>query len=206
MRRLARPYATVTAFAVLALPLIVSGCARSEKSEAAAKLAARITACDLFPEEVAARVSHQAVARMTSTLEDAGKPDPAQCVYNSGTLEQPRILSLLVRTFNDRESAARVEADSLVYLARLAGRPVLHIRDVGDGAVWAGGKVQQLHVRRGPVQLLITVQSPDGSEQLAESREVAAEALTRLDAILSSPEKAGPGAPSAPASAPPAKN
>jgi len=177
------------AAAVAAALLGLSGCTPSSKSEEAARLAAKIQACDLFPADEAVRVSHEQVARMTSTLEDAGKPDPAQCVYNSGSLAQPRILSLLVRTFNDRESAARVEGDSQVYLGRLAGRPILHIGSIGDGAVWAGGKVQQLHVRRGPVQLIITVQSPDGSEQLAEARTIAVLALARLEPVLAAHER-----------------
>jgi hypothetical protein len=185
-RRPSAAPAALFGLSLLALgPLaLLPGCGRSDKSEAAAKLAAKLQACELFPEDLARTASHESVARMTSTLEDGGKPDPGQCVYNSGTLEKPRILSLLVRTFNDAESSKRVEVDSGVYLARLAGRPILHIQDIGDSAVWAGGKVQQLHLRRGPVQMIITVQSPDGSEQLAEARAIAASALTRLDPIL----------------------
>jgi len=194
MRNPAQP-AAFLALAVLCT--LLGACTSSEKSARTAELQAKIQACELFPDDLAVRVSGESVARMTSTLEDAGKPDPAQCVYNSGTLEKPRILSLLVRSFNDAESTARVESDSRVYLARLAGRPVVRIAGLGDGALWAGGKVQQLHVRRGPVQLLITVQSPDGSEQLAEARTIAAQALAKLEPILAAhaasqpPAKAG---------------
>lgn len=170
--------------------LALAGCTPSQKSESAAQLQAKIMACDLFTGEDAQRVSHENVARMTSTLEDAGKPDPAQCVYNSGTLDRPRILSLQVRTFNDAASAARVEEDSRKPLSRLAGRPTVLIGGLGDGAVWAGGKVQQLYVRRGPVQLVVTVNSPDGSEQLAEARGIAVQALARLEPILQAHQKA----------------
>lgn len=192
MRTRAGTVALLASFACLCACLC--GCTASEKSARAAELQAKIQACELFPDDLATRVSGESVARMTSTLEDAGKPDPAQCVYNSGTLEKPRILSLLVRSFNDAESTARVESDSRVYLARLAGRPVVRISGLGDGAIWAGGKVQQLHVRRGPVQLLITVQSPDGSEQLAEARTIASQVLAKLEPILAAHAAAQPPA------------
>lgn len=187
--RAAHPLRLAATAAMIAL---AAACTPSQRSLQAAALAAKIKACDLFPQEEAEKVSHESVARMTSTLEDAGHPDPAACVYNSGTLDQPRLLSLVVRNVNDAESAARVEADSLFYLRRLAGKPVLHIRGLGDGAVWAGGKLQQLHVRRGPVQLLVTVQSPDGSEQLAEARTIASLALARLEPILAREAHAAP--------------
>lgn len=188
MKSRSSTWAAVVLVAFVHLALV--GCTPSKKSEVAAQLQAKIMACDLFTGEDAEKVSHESVARMTSTLEDAGKPDLAQCVYNSGTLNEPRILSLQVRTFNDEASAARVEADSRKPLARLAGRPTVLIGGLGDGAVWAGGKVQQLYVRRGPVQLIVTVNSPDGSEQLAEARTIAVQALARLEPILQAHQKA----------------
>lgn len=187
------PSPSAAALALLAA-LALAGCTPSEKSARAAELQAKIKACELFPAELAEKVSGESVARMTSTLEDAGNEDPAQCVYNSGTLDQPRILSLLVRSFNDAESAARVEADSVPVLGRMAGRKVVQVSGLGDGAIWAGGKIQQLHVRRGPVQFLVTVNSPDGSEQLAEARTIANEALAKLEPILKAHVEAHPPA------------
>jgi hypothetical protein len=44
-----------------------------------------------------------------------------------------------------------------------------------------GGQLQQLHVLHGSDQLIITVQSPDGTDQLERARRIASTALSRMD-------------------------
>jgi hypothetical protein len=64
----------------------------------------------------------------------------------------------------------------------MAGK-VQDIPGLGEGAVWVGGQLQQLHVLHGQDQLIITVQSPDGTDQLELARRIASTALSRMDAV-----------------------
>ena len=43
-----------------------------------------------------------------------------------------------------------------------------------------GGPIQQLHVLAGSRELVITVQSPDGTDQLPRARQIAEKVLARL--------------------------
>jgi len=144
--------------------------------------AAQIDACTLFTWEDAQAVAKESVGAMSSTLDDARGRDPGQCVYNAGTLDQPRILSLLLRQFPSATAAQRVLASSRSTFASMSGGKVQEVPGLGDGALWVGGRIQQLHVVRGSTQLVITAQSPDGTDQLAGARQIADKAIARLGA------------------------
>lgn len=161
---------------------LAAGCGTSPESETVANPAAQIDACTLFTWEDAKAVAKESVAGMSSTLDDARGRDPGQCVYNSGTLDQPRILSLLLRHFPNPASAKRVLTSSRSTFANMSGGEVQEVPGLGDGALWVGGRIQQLHVVRGSTQLVITVQSPDGTDQLGAARQIADKALARLGA------------------------
>lgn len=162
---------------------LAAGCGpSSDEPQPAANPAAQIDACTLFTWEDAQEIAKESVAGMSSTLDDARGRDPGQCVYNAGTLDQPRILSLLLRHFSSPESAKRVLTSGRSTFASMSGGKVQEVPGLGDGALWVGGRIQQLHVVRGSTQLVITVQSPDGTDQLASARQIADKALARLDA------------------------
>jgi len=57
------------------------------------------------------------------------------------------------------------------------------VRGLGDAALWVGGRIQQLHVVTGNLQLIITVQSPDGTDQLDKARQIATRVLERLKTV-----------------------
>lgn len=160
---------------------LAAGCSPSPDSQPEAGPAAQIDACTLFTWEDAKEIAGESVAGMSSTLDDAQGRDPGQCIYNAGTLDQPRILSLLLRHFPSPESAKRVLTSSRSTFAGMSGGKVQEVPGLGDGALWVGGRIQQLHVVRGSTQLVITVQSPDGTDQLAGARQIADKALARLD-------------------------
>ena len=143
----------------------------------------KVDACTLFTEADARAVAGESLAAMASTLDEAQGRDPGQCIYNSGNLDQPRILSLLIRQFPTAKSAKGVQESGRSTFSTMTGGKVQDVPGLGDGALWVGGRVQQLHVLRGPVQLVITVQSPDGTDQLKPAREIAEKALARLDKV-----------------------
>ena len=64
----------------------------------------------------------------------------------------------------------------------MSGGKVQDVPGLGDVAVWVGGRIQQLHAVSGNLQLIITVQSPDGTDQLDRARQVAVRVLERLKA------------------------
>jgi hypothetical protein len=141
----------------------------------------QLDACALFTYDDARAIAGESLAGMASTLDEARGRDPGQCIYNSGTLEQPRILSLLIRQHRSLESAQRILKRSRSSFSTMSGGKVQDVPGLGDGALWVGGRIQQLHVLRGATQLVITVQSPDGTtDQLEPAREIAEKVLARM--------------------------
>ena len=162
---------------------LAAGCGGSTDSKAAdanAPAAEPLDACTLFTAEDAQSIAGESIAAMSSTLDEAAGRDPGQCIYNSGSLSEPRILSLLIRPHRSAESAKRVQEASRSTLATMAGR-VQDVPGLGEGALWVGGQLQQLHVLHGDKQLIVTVQSPDGTDQLERARRIATKALARMD-------------------------
>ena len=163
----------------LLLLAVLAACVRSEKPTPPLK----VDACSLFTDADAAAIAGESIAAMSSTIDEARGRDPGQCIYNSGNLEQPRILSLLLRQHRSPEAAKRVQEASRATFETMTGGHVQDVPGLGDGALWAGGRLQQLHVLRGAVQLVITVQSPDGTDQLKPARQIAEKALARLSKV-----------------------
>jgi hypothetical protein len=161
---------------------LAAGCGGSGSETAQEAKEAPLDACTLFTYEDAQAVAGETIAVMSSTLDDARGRDPGQCIYNSGSLDQPRIISLLIRQHRTPERAKRFQESSRSSLRSMAGVEVRDISDLGDGALWVGGRIQQLHMLKGDRQFVITVQSPDGTDQLIRAREVAGKVLGKLNA------------------------
>jgi hypothetical protein len=160
---------------------LAAACGGSPDTKAADSNAAAepLDACTLFTAEDAQAIAGESIAAMSSTLDEAAGRDPGQCIYNSGNLSEPRILSLLIRPHRSAESAKRVQEASRSTLTTMAGR-VQDVPGLGEGALWVGGQLQQLHILHGDRQLIITVQSPDGTDQLEHARKIASTALARI--------------------------
>jgi hypothetical protein len=166
---------------LLAAALAVTGCGGSETKTAKTEgEAPPLDACTLFTYEDAEAVAGEVLAAMSSTLDDARGRDPGQCIYNSGTLEQPRILSLFIRQHKNPDRAKRFLESSRSSLRSMSGADVQDVPGLGDGALWVGGRIQQLHMVKDNRQFIITVQSPDGTDQLPRARQVAEKVLGRV--------------------------
>lgn len=168
---------------LLATALAV-GCGGTESgtAEIGDQAAPPLDACTLFTYEDAQAIAGETLAAMSSTLDDARGRDPGQCIYNSGTLAEPRILSLLIRQHRNADRAKRFQESSRSSLRSMSGGKVQDIPGLGDGALWVGGRIQQLHVVKGDRQFIITVESPDGTDQLPRARQIAEKVLGRLPA------------------------
>jgi hypothetical protein len=178
-------------FLLLLAPLLLAACGdstapKSGKTEGAAPAVAglpansAIDACDLFPNDEANAIAGGYVSGMSSTLEDAKGRNPLSCAYNAGSTEQPRILSLLVRLHEDSERAEKALRSARGSLDSLTRGDLKDVPNLGHGAFWAGGSLQQLHVRQGEKQLLITCQLVDPAASFAGAEKIAKAALGRL--------------------------
>ena len=161
---------------------IASGCGGSaDTNKTGAKAEApKLDACQLFTYEDTEAIAGESLAAMASTLDEAQGRNPGECIYNAGTIEQPRILSLLIRPHRSPESAKRVLEGGRSTFSAMTGGQVQDVPGLGDGALWVGGRIQQLHVLHGETELVITVQSGDGKDQLENARQLAGKILSKL--------------------------
>jgi hypothetical protein len=176
-RRFAAPFLLA---AIAASGLAGEGCrgTADSKSEPAPK----VDACQLFTEQDVQAVAGDTLIALSSTMDEAKGRNPQECIYNTGSLDQPRILSLLVRPHRSGSAAKDFLASSRSTLSSMSGGKVSDVPALGDGALWVGGRIQQLHVIAGSQQLIITVQSPDGTDQLPRAKQIATRVLERLRA------------------------
>ena len=173
----------------IATTAMLAGCGGSADSGKEVK-APQLDACQLFTlQDATAITGGDTLAAMSSTLDDARGRDPGQCIYNSGTLDQPRILSLLIRQHRNAAAAKRFQQSSGETLGSMSGGKVQEVPGLGDGAFWVGGRLQQLHVLAGSQQLIFTAQSADGSDQLPIARQIATRSLERLKAAAEAQRK-----------------
>lgn len=164
--------------APLLLSATFSACGGAADTRSSVPL--KVDACQLFTEEDAQAIAGETLAAMSSTMDEAKGRNPLECIYNSGSLDQPRILSLLIRPHRSASAARDFLESSRSALSSMSAGKVQDVRGLGDAALWVGGRIQQLHVATGNLQLIITVQSPDGTDQLDRARQVASRVLERL--------------------------
>jgi hypothetical protein len=162
------------------LTTLWTGCGGSsgEREKNAFRAPEDVEACSLFPYQEAQVIAGAGVASISSTFDDAVKRDPKNCAYNAGSIEVPQILGLEVRpTRTVGEAERRLEA-SRSFLTTLSKGQVQDVQGVGDAALWAGGSVGQLHVRKGAVLLVVTIQA--GKDPLGSAKQVAERAFQRM--------------------------
>lgn len=167
----------------LLLLAVLAACGPSTDSGSPTAEAKKVDACTVFPYEDARAVAGESLASMASTVDEAMGRNPSECLYNSGSTEQPRIISLLIRYHRSPEAAKRIQASSRSSFSSLSGGEVQDVPGLGEGAIWVGGRIQQLHVLTDSRQLVITVQSPDGTDQLFRAKQIAVKVLRRLKAV-----------------------
>ena len=169
----------VTAF------LLACGPASDSREAHAFRAPEKVDACALFPPEEAQAVAGAPIAPVSSTLDNAVGRDLKSCAYNAGSIEVPRMVGLEVRPAKTVREAERRQAASRSYLKTLAKGQIQDVQGVGDAGFWAGGPVGQLHVRKGTVDLVVTVQA--GKDPLGAAKQVAERAFARMQAQKPSP-------------------
>lgn len=174
--------------ALMLIALAVSACGGGSDSADSGAAAgptfdpATLQACQLFTVEDAIGFNGgKRVATMSSTLEEASGGNHLVCTYNAGTRARPRLLGLDIRPAKSPRAAARQLESSRGFLKRLAGGEIQEVPGIGDKAVWAGGDIQQLHVLRGNLVLVISAQTDNAPRSLYIAKVAAKRVLERLE-------------------------
>lgn len=135
-------------------------------------------ACSVLTYERAQGIARRPVAAISSTLDDAQGRSPLMCPYNAGTIEQPQMVSLELRPAASPASASRRMESARPHLERIAKTKVQPLEGIGEEAYWVVG-LQQMHVRKGSVQVVATVQA--GDAPMEDARKLANDAFAAIE-------------------------
>jgi hypothetical protein len=105
--------------------------------------------------------------------------DAAKCSYAT---QQPPfdIVALEVRRYPNAGRAAGAQRGAAGFLPSLSGVDNVAVSGVGDEALWAGGRLGQLHARSGTLRLIVTVEAGTSASRADRARAVATRAVERL--------------------------
>lgn len=167
------------ALAPLLLAMLLTACGGGTDEAARTPAAPPPGACTLFTlDDVREIVGPQeAIAAMSPLLQ---QQTPGKCNYGIGYETPPPLMSLEVQRLPSAERVARVFDSSRSMLERMSRTELEEVPGLGEGAYWAGGEVQQLHVRQGDLRLIITNQVGAPALRRETARRIAETALSRL--------------------------
>jgi hypothetical protein len=121
------------------------------------------------------------LTKASNLVDEHEGPFFAKCGY--GRRGPWRYVGVEVRRSLSPESAARIQQQSRPFLRRLAREPLVEVADLGEAAVWAGGKLGQLHVLQGDLRLILTIELGDDFDGQTLAVQLARLALDRLEAL-----------------------
>lgn len=191
-------------FPALTLALLLAACGGGSDApdgapEGAAFDPASLNACELFTVQDALQFNGgQAVAPRSSTFDDAARSGSAlTCSFNTAvsTPDQPKVLGLEIKPARSPEAASRNLESSRTMLKRLTGGEIQEVPGIGEKAIFVGGTLNQMHVLKGNLVLVVTAQTDNQPRSLYIAKLIAQRVIQRLDGA--------PGAQGAPVSAQP---
>ncbi len=138
-----------------------------------------IHACDLLTLDEADPKGADVLMPVGNAVDSSVGASVAKCAY--GTSDLPvRVVGVEVRRFASPDSAESEQRAARGMLRGLAGADAEPVAGLGDDAAWAGGRLNQLHVRAGDLRLIVSVEVGDEAKRKARAQEIAARALSRL--------------------------
>ncbi|HVG09076.1 MAG TPA: hypothetical protein VNM67_15330 [Thermoanaerobaculia bacterium] len=173
----------------LTFTMLLAACGGGSTSEDAPEGAtidtAKLNACELFTVQDALQFNGgRAVAPRSSTFDDASRSGSSlTCSFNTAvsTPDQPQVLGLEIKPARSPKAAARNLESSRAMLKRLAGGEVQEVPGLGEKAMFAGGTLNQLHVLKSNVVLVVTAQTDNQPRSLYLAKLIAERVLQRLD-------------------------
>lgn len=178
------PAAGLLVLLLIGLSATLAGCGRAEENAGdGLPLPAEIDACALLPyEEAVSELGGLDVAPARGVLDTPRGVEFARCSYAIGRKPEV-VLFLEVRRL---KSAARARAQldrSRSLLTKLSDGDLEHVPGIGDTALWAGGKLTQLHVAWRDLRLIVGVSAGSNAQRRAAADHVARRALARLEGV-----------------------
>jgi len=171
---------------VLTFALLLAACGGgSDAPEGATIDPASLNACELFTVQDALQFNGgRAVAPRSSTFDDASTSmNPLICSFNTAvaTPDQPQVMGLEIKPARSPEAAARNLESSRAMLKRLSGGEIQEVPGLGEKAVFVGGTLQQLHVLKGNLVLVVTAQTDNQPRSLYLAKLIAQWVLERIE-------------------------
>jgi len=163
---------------VLTLAALAS-CGSPQEVPEASRALPPLDACALLLAEDADPGGTYGLLRVRAPIEPTVGQDAAKCSF--GTPEPPiMVVSLEVRRLASAAAARKQQKGSEPMLPKLSGVPVEVVEGIGDRAVWAGGRLDQLQVVAGELRLIVTVEVGEESGRRDHATRIATSALERL--------------------------
>lgn len=179
---------------VLTFALLLAACGGgSDAPEGATIDPANLNACELFTVQDALQFNGgRAVAPRSSTFDDASTSmNPLTCSFNTAvaTPDQPQVLGLEIKPSRSAKAAARNLESSRAMLKRLSGGEIQEVPGLGEKALFAGGTLQQLHVLKGNLVLVVTAQTDNQPRSLYLAKLIAQRVLERIEGAPPVPDQ-----------------
>jgi hypothetical protein len=163
---------------VLALAALAS-CGSLPAAPDASRELPPLDACALLLDEDADPGGIHGLLRVRAPIELTVGQEAAKCSF--GTPEPPiMVVSLEVRRLDSAAAARKQQKGSEPMLPKLSGAPVEVVEGIGDRAVWAGGRLDQLQVLAGELRLIVTVEVGEESGRRDHATRITRSALERL--------------------------
>ena len=170
---------------LLLLLLLASStsCGRRAAVPTAADAAPRPTldACRLLTFSQAEQAAEIQLRGMRTALDMPSGSDFAKCSYGSPS-ELGKTVSIELRRFDSAETAIEVQETSKSRLRSLASGEIEDVPGIGDEAFWGDGRLDQLHVRRGDLRIILTLSMGPDEPRKATAVDLVRTALARIDA------------------------
>jgi hypothetical protein len=161
----------------LALLTLASACGRDDFPPRPPR--APIHACELITPDEADPKGALGLSPVGNAVDESTGVQSAKCAF--GTVDLPvHVVSVEVRRFADEGAARSDQRVARGMFRGLAGEEPRDVPELGDEATWAGGRLDQLHVRTGDTRLIVAVEVGEDATREARAIALARLALGRL--------------------------
>ncbi len=172
--------------------LLLAACSAPEAPNEPQIVLESVDACQLLLPREAEAAAGMRLDTVGAALDKNADTKSAKCSFGINTDGQFRMVGIEVRQFTTLAEAKKQQTDTERSLPRLTESDVLTpVEGVGEGAIWTGGELSQLHTLAGHRRLIVTMEIGEQNERQEQASLIAQRALLRLAG--ESPESSPPG-------------
>ena len=140
-----------------------------------------LDACRLLTFSQAEQAAEVQLRGMRTALDESSGADFAKCSYGSPS-QLGKTVSIELRRFDSVETAIKVQRQSKSSLRSLASGNLVDVQGIGDEAFWGDGRLDQLHVRRGDLRVILTLSMGPDEPRQSTAVDLVRTAFQRIDA------------------------